>query len=316
MAPSRTLLHGPPLLTLQLQPLLHQLCRNRGSPNSAEPLSWELQGSNLAWPQQCQGTLLSCHTTAVGNEADFAKFMPDGDAYRNFRADLRLAMPRLQDATINDYLYMAESPPLAHNPDANLIPSEYGWVITDSNRFRRLPPITADANECVPTCCMYTLLQNIRRPPDTATPTFESAEEEQEAMNLAALEAFIQVHPSGAAPCLRHNYTKIAYTDGSILGVERDGQGHTAAAVYLPPSDGDLDIDEDGYQARAPRCIAIFCQLERDPTEVAGFNGINRAELAGILVAIQQNIGKSELHIATDSLTSIYQSFRELTRYD
>ena len=91
---------------------------------------------------------------------------------------------------------------------------------------------------------------------------------------------------------LRYDWEKFAYTDGSVI---KDSEGASkgpgyGAGVYIP---GDLE-----------ESLAI------DPGGAATDRTINRAELAAILVAIQNN----QKLIATDSLTSMHQIMRYALR--
>jgi ribonuclease HI len=66
--------------------------------------------------------------------------------------------------------------------------------------------------------------------------------------------------------------------------------------------------------------VAVDCQFESEPGAPACVNTINRAELAAIRVAVTiglkncENTGDTEVHIATDSLASIFQVHRATTR--
>jgi len=112
-------------------------------------------------------------------------------------------------------------------------------------------------------------------------------------------------------PPLIHNWQDFVYTDGSVLKERPYGSSGIGAAVYIPGN---------AKMGRQEKVHKVPCLIEGQEHEPAAVNTINRAELAGILVALQAtlnvprcNITDKEqaqptaIHIATDSLSSLYQ---------
>jgi ribonuclease HI len=120
----------------------------------------------------------------------------------------------------------------------------------------------------------------------------------------SALEAAL---PS--APPLRYDWTEFIYTDGSALtGTNRETPG-IGAGVYIPANT---------RLGREERVVPIGCMQEGVPGHPPGVNTINRAELAAIDIALQTALADAaaepNIHIATDSLASIYQVRKANTR--
>jgi ribonuclease HI len=99
-------------------------------------------------------------------------------------------------------------------------------------------------------------------------------------------------------PPLRYNWTDFAYTDGSCKQAGANwptGSPGLGAAVYMPAAS---EVEEDIETPILPHCHQSI------------HNTINRAELVGIIQAVKQNAP----HIATDSLTSMFQIRKQLRR--
>jgi ribonuclease HI len=111
-----------------------------------------------------------------------------------------------------------------------------------------------------------------------------------------------------AAP-LRYNWRDFIYTDGSVLANREDVFPGIGAGVYIP---------ENLRLRRQEAAIAVSCFQDNDHQQPACVNTINRAELAAIDVALKEALQNTasppEIHIATDSLASIYQIRRANTR--
>ena len=119
---------------------------------------------------------------------------------------------------------------------------------------------------------------------------------------MTTLESAVNIlkcHTPDAAP-LRFDWRQFAYTDGSLVQGNTQGPG-IGAAVYVPSHSN----DDEGELT--PIDCAYYAEGGHDPACV---NTINRAELAGLAVAIS----KGHLNIATDSMASIYQCQRMNTR--
>jgi hypothetical protein len=117
-----------------------------------------------------------------------------------------------------------------------------------------------------------------------------------------SLETAVQQLKEGLppAPALRYDWRAFAYTDGSCRqkGASwAEGAPGLGTGVYIPAKE---------QQPEAQSHFSIV------PLSSAGGqdNTINRAELVGILYALREG----ELRIASDSLTSIYQVRKQLTR--
>eukprot|EP00775_Hariotina_reticulata_P006095 gene6095-biopygen7890 len=155
-----------------------------------------------------------------------------------------------------------------------------------------------------------------------------------------------EVH--GNPPGLRHDWRQFAYTDGSVIsgkgnGEEREASGPgIGAAVHIPAN---------AQAAREAMTVAISCEYRDDDELKTVLNTINRAELAAIKIALEvapqellgalpADAGRKEpasgregqpsfntitnngtthssssvLNIATDSLASMYQIWKWITR--
>eukprot|EP00775_Hariotina_reticulata_P002220 gene2220-biopygen3759 len=155
-----------------------------------------------------------------------------------------------------------------------------------------------------------------------------------------------EVH--GNPPGLRHDWRQFAYTDGSVIsgkgnGEEREASGPgIGAAVHIPAN---------AQAAREAMTVAISCEYRDDDELKTVVNTINRAELAAIKIALEvapqellgalpADAGRKEpasgregqpsfntitnngtthssssvLNIATDSLASMYQIWKWITR--
>jgi ribonuclease HI len=258
----------------------------------------------------------------VGNRAGFDAYMQGAgaDVWAGFQAALEAAMPHVPEPDFNDFISfrgISGTDSLATDP-TSLLPSDFQEAKTPS-RFAKLAADTSQPSKRpIQTCCIYKLLGNRYVPPpgfDAAAymeDQLEYAGEEQSSMYLVLLQNFLEAHPMDQAPALRFRYTDWVYCDGSCVE-KAEGQRFIAAAVYTPPAEAGF---HEGTQdtPQPPRAIAVSCHLEGDPDCMQGYNTINRAELAGILTAIQTNRHKHSLCVATDSLTSIHQIFTALTR--
>jgi len=101
---------------------------------------------------------------------------------------------------------------------------------------------------------------------------------------------------TGEPPPLRYDWTEYAYTDGSALKPPPPGAPGLGAGVYIP---------ENQATGQKERKIPV---LPHGPQAMQ--NTINRAELVGILTALQQGLTR----VLTDSACSIYQIHKHLTR--
>lgn len=116
-----------------------------------------------------------------------------------------------------------------------------------------------------------------------------------------------------AAPPLVHDWQTFMYTDGShVQSSDCAGPG-IGAAVYIPGTDP---------QNTNSTSISVYCAWEGDGAE-AKCNTICRAELAALDVALAHHSsmmmttdthGQETLHIATDSLASMYGIAKMITR--
>jgi ribonuclease HI len=129
-----------------------------------------------------------------------------------------------------------------------------------------------------------------------------------EAVQLA-LHHLKAVHPT--TPPLRYKWQEFVYTDGSaLLAKGPHGGPRIGAAAYVPAC---------ARLGRTERVLEVPCEV---PEVGIAINTINRAELAGINAALEAMVaGLAELqtlpaalHIATDSLASMYQIRRWNTR--
>jgi exonuclease III/ribonuclease HI len=100
----------------------------------------------------------------------------------------------------------------------------------------------------------------------------------------------------GRPPPLRYDWTEYAYTDGSVLKCAKPGAPRLGAGVYVPENTG---------AGQEERKVPI---LPHGPQAMQ--NTINRAELVGILTALQMGMNK----VLTDSACSIYQIHKHMTR--
>jgi ribonuclease HI len=125
----------------------------------------------------------------------------------------------------------------------------------------------------------------------------------------AAKHELVKLHMP--LPPLLHDWREFIYTDGSLLSEDAHVFPGIGAAVYVP-------ANED--KQRAEEIIAVDCHYESEPGSPACVNTINRAELAAIRVAVAKgttlsdDTGDIDIHIATDSLASIFQVRRATTR--
>jgi ribonuclease HI len=100
------------------------------------------------------------------------------------------------------------------------------------------------------------------------------------------------------APHLKYDWTEFTYTDGSCLPAGTPwpiGSPGLGSGVYMPAT-----------RDREERKLYVNPRSKGEGNE----NTINRAELVGILYAIQEG----SIHIATDSLTSMFQVRKQLLR--
>ncbi len=120
-----------------------------------------------------------------------------------------------------------------------------------------------------------------------------------------------EAQPNPPAPL--YDWKTFAYTDGSVLqdkGDKTPAPG-IGAAVHIPAA-----VDNPNLT------VYIDCAYRNDPTIQSCVNTINRAELAAIQVALNPTHSQHimlqskdrTINIATDSLSSIYQIHRMLTR--
>ena len=107
-------------------------------------------------------------------------------------------------------------------------------------------------------------------------------------------------------PPLKHDWKDFIYTDGSVItssGKSEPIFPAIGAGVYIP---------------RTETYIPVHCFQDNDKSHPACVNTINRAELAAIEVAVDEALAQTntglEIHIATDSLSSIFQVRRANTR--
>jgi ribonuclease HI len=110
------------------------------------------------------------------------------------------------------------------------------------------------------------------------------------------------IHAQGELPDLAHDYTDFLYTDGSRMTEVTDGAPGIGAAVYNP-------------KTRSVTSIEVAWDGEAADTKS---NTINRAELVGLLIAMRQEENcrwhDGSIHIATDSLASMYAIAKTLKR--
>jgi ribonuclease HI len=110
------------------------------------------------------------------------------------------------------------------------------------------------------------------------------------------------IQTQGALPELAHDYTEFLYTDGSRLKEVPDGAPGIGAAVY---------------NARTRSVTSIEVAWGGEAADTTS-NTINRAELVGLLIAMRQGgecrWSDGSIHIATDSLASMFASAKALKR--
>mgnify|MGYP001807844982 FL=1 len=111
-------------------------------------------------------------------------------------------------------------------------------------------------------------------------------------------------------PPLRFNWRDFYYTDGSAVNIE--GKGVSIAAAIFKPA----DRQEGAAHTHTTNCtITSGPRREQHDRYLPNVNTITRAELVGIREAcVLANPGPTEeIHIATDSQTSMYQIHKMVT---
>lgn len=243
---------------------------------------------------------------AVGNQAGFQKYLPywststEGSTWRHaFRDAIQAALEQEMDPTSTQNQARVQlhdesadwwlSPPgvpgnsQASRPDAHILPCQ--------GAFRRRPTDTKHRPRS------EGIIQLLRYCTSAAGALPRA---------LKAAKATLQ-RSLPTPPPLRHDWREFIYTDGSVLANSKNTLPGIGAGIYIPAN---------ARLHRPEQTIPISCSQESDNQQPECVNTINRAELAAIDVALQHALQSTEpeVHIATDSLASIYQVQRAINR--
>ena len=239
---------------------------------------------------------------AVGNQEGYAHHFPfvedavGTEFYSEFKAAVRDALPedtRVTFETIGDIRLTQD----------NTTDDSSRWARKASKRFRKRHADSAE-ERTLPRHPLYTY--QCRHECLTPDPTWLNP-----GVDNLSYEKILEGHQQAVAalsketppsPPLTHNWREFLYTDGShVKGPECVGPG-IGAAVHIPGED----------------TIAVHCAWEGEGAD-AKCNTICRAELAALNVALT-NYGETHkrsdntLHVATDSLASMYGLAKMITR--
>jgi len=243
------------------------------------------------------------NVVAIGNAQGYNQYMPlhQPGWYDQFQQAVTAALPDPDKSACATF-----RPLHALRPSWVPAPSEHcaRWEQTATKRFGARPEDMERA-VCLPP--PHASLQGVLCPPQCSS--------RRGATNLAyghayeqwqgARQAMVDEEKLGQAsvPPLLHDWKSFVYTDGSLLGGKQTKGPGIGAAVYVP-----------GHEP-----IPIDCAWGVEGADPTHCNTISRAEMAAIHVAIttQWEVGHrpdGSLHIATDSLGSMYGVARAITR--
>jgi ribonuclease HI len=246
------------------------------------------------------------HVIAIGNAAGYKKHLPywKASAEGSWRVQFRDAINTIlsvdtesNNARTNVQLHDQNAdrwsaPPAIEN-DPTQAPSDNKFVLKASSKFRNRP---RDSQRAARSADLATLVKQ--------NPAAVGAL--PRAVRTARI-AIKREYPN--VPALKHDWRDFIYTDGSVLQEDSKIEPGIGAGVYIPAK------PEKGRPART---IAVHCKYNSDPEHPECVNTINRAELAAIKVAVDMALTETgtdtEVHIATDSLASMYQIQKAMAR--
>jgi exonuclease III/ribonuclease HI len=268
----------------------------------------KLEPSPTARHQPAEHLKWSTQLIAVGNTAGFAKYLPywkesaEGLTWR--QAFKEAIQTSLEPSASNT----GSSP--SHASELRLNDEGAAWWTSPPSPTTMQP--RTDCTKLVPTPGFKKRPQDTKQRPRSRDLASLMSQDPRalgalsRAVRAATRAMALAVTP--AAP-LRFNWRDFIYTDGSVLANRQDVSPGIGAGVYIP---------DNLRLKRHEAAIAVSCFQDSDDQQPACVNTINRAELAAIDVALkeamQQTDSPPEIHIATDSLASIYQVRRANTR--
>jgi len=176
-----------------------------------------------------------------------------------------------------------------------LLPHGQHVTTDDIHKYWRAADMHRDTrtHKHPPTSSVHTLSAKMKRMPSDTTKRLITANPTWDTYTEGLPQTYWYPSP------LKYDWTQFTYTDGSVTkarlsGPEQAKEGRIpmgiGSGVYTPGQDG---------ATPAEQCVAILPMAEDTSKE----DTINRAELVPILHAIKQG----SKHIATDSLTAMYQ---------
>jgi ribonuclease HI len=239
---------------------------------------------------------------AAGNKKGFEQYFPMYDSYwyRGFKYDVNNTLPLEENQTIGtDWEKYGESSSVWNEGNGM---GERRWQRKACARFSRKqedtktqihtpPPLAYQQDQLHP---LYDLLYG-HQAGDDPLDYFDLLRGNQTMVQQA-------IATQGDLPELAHDHTAFLYTDGSRLKEVPNGAPGIGAAVYNP-------------KTRSVTSVEVAWDGEAADTKS---NTINRAELVGLLIAMRQGDEcrwhDGSIHIATDSLASIYAIAKALTR--
>jgi ribonuclease HI len=276
----------------------HQFCKHLlWLPKSS--VNWTLP-ANALHEKACTGRY-NINVIAVGNNAGFHTYLPywtpgwREEAVSRVRAALHAnkngELPDLNDIMVERQAIWWQSPPQAGQSER---------AVRDTRKFRKCP-----------------LDIEVSKRTTSITGLMQESDDTGRAVQ-SARNALRNMH--SPTPPLQHDWRQFIYTDGSVL----PGRPGIGAAVHIPANE-ELE--------REAETVAISCKFKDSPqAEVKEeVNTINRAELVAIKVALETAPHSMQprchtdrqpaalytppaTHIATDSLASMYQIWKWVTR--
>ena len=247
---------------------------------------------------------------AVGNPAGFQEYFPynvDGQRqrsswYHTFEIAVRDALEEVPSHNRQPKVKFTDLDKLHMDEDAT--PTLARWARKAGKRFCKRPTDNTLATVlprplAYQTPARYSNTGDMRRL-DSADDPLEYAQ--LVSAHSQAMQALRRSQPN--PPPLAHNWEEFLYTDGShVKGPDIEGPG-TGAAVHVP--------------GPSSHTLAVHCAWQGEGADNT-CNTICRAELAGLHVAITQygtthTRADGTLHVATDSLGSMYGLAKMITR--
>ncbi|NES98184.1 MAG: hypothetical protein F6K32_23950 [Desertifilum sp. SIO1I2] len=271
-------------------------------PRRCMPLATEDHAMRALPPRPNQGFYI----IAIGNASGFEKYLPLWEPRwrSDFRDAVRRACLQPKDCNQDITFWDLEQATLRVEPPTH---GETIWDATTTKKFRRRPlDITRPGRlpDHVFDC----------KPNSTNSDAFNDRKQRIDATVAEALQNLKRLQPR--TPELLHDWRRFRYTDGSCIDLQNHGLKGSSigAAVHIParqPGEGPAN-QQDGTT------LFISCAHKETSVYLQNCNSINRAELTAILTALQHSSCElplhTDIHIATDSLGSIYQIHRMLCR--